>query len=73
MGRANRFIHEVPRGYRPPARPGRRLVALVARRRDRLDAVATDIEQAGGTALAVETEQLCSRVSSGLAAGHPGQ
>jgi NADP-dependent 3-hydroxy acid dehydrogenase YdfG len=31
-------------------------VALVARRRDRLEALATDIEQAGGTALAVEAD-----------------
>jgi NADP-dependent 3-hydroxy acid dehydrogenase YdfG len=31
-------------------------VALVARRRDRLDALASQIEQAGGTALAVEAD-----------------
>jgi NADP-dependent 3-hydroxy acid dehydrogenase YdfG len=31
-------------------------VAVVARRRDRLDALAAEIEQAGGTALAVEAD-----------------
>ena len=31
-------------------------VALVARRRDRLQALAADIEKAGGTALAVEAD-----------------
>ena len=31
-------------------------VALVARRRDRLEGLATEIEQAGGTALAVEAD-----------------
>lgn len=31
-------------------------VALVARRRDRLDALVTEIENAGGTALAVPTD-----------------
>jgi NADP-dependent 3-hydroxy acid dehydrogenase YdfG len=43
-------------------------VALVARRRDRLQALAAEIEQAGGTALVVEAEVLAPEdIADGIA------
>ena len=42
-------------------------VALVARRRDRLEALAAEIDQAGGTALVAATDQ------AGCPKGRPGR
>ena len=46
-------------------------VALVARRRDRLQALAADIENAGGTALAVEAD-ITDRAQAEAAGQRPG-
>ena len=44
------------RRHRPPARQARCRRGAVARRRDRLEALAAEIDQAGGTALVVDVD-----------------